>query len=161
VGKKAGIVGGVAASLFLLLAIPFPMVVGRNCTILVIDSAGKPWANANVSRGWAYGSPETLEHGQTGPNGTVTFDSRVQKHSVLGRCLATVANVAVVHGSAHIDDEYLVSIPEGYTAEIQGDAPFKWVYEEGHFAKVDLEGLPRDEHHRVKFVLKRKTADLK
>lgn len=79
----------------------------------------------------------------------------------MGRCLATVANVAVVHGSAHIDDEYLVYFPEGYTAGIDSDAPFKWVYDEGHFAKVDLGGLPRDKHYQVKFVMKKKTAVVK
>ena len=131
------------------------MVVARRCTVLVVDGTGKPLAGQKAGRGWAFGSIQTLEDGYTARDGTVTFDRRVQNHSVLGRCLAEVVNVAVVHGDAHISDGYLVSYPDGYTAEIDSDAPIKWVYGEGHLASVDLGGLPRDKNCRVKFILKR------
>lgn len=138
------------------ILIPFPMIVGRACTITVLDENGKPWANAKVGRGWAYGSGETLEDGFTGPDGTVRFAPRVQRHSLLARCLVPTIGVLVVHGSAHIDDEYIVTFPTNYTAEIESDAGFKWVYDEGHLAKVDLQNLPRNQPCQAKFILKKK-----
>jgi hypothetical protein len=141
----------------LILFVPFPMVVARHCDIQVVDSGGNPWPDVKVSRGWAYGSAETLEEKHTGPDGLSRFERRVASHSLMGRLFAPIVNVLAVHGDAHIDDEYLVSFPDGYTAEIDGTAWFKWVYEPGHFAKVDLGGSPRQGHYHFKFTIKKKT----
>ena len=155
--RKKNILLVVAVLLLALLFVPFPIVVARVCTIQVVDPNGKPMPDIRVLRGWAYGSPETLEEGRTGPDGLATFDRRAERHSLLGRVFAMVANVVAVHGSAHIVDEYVVSFPDGFTAEIDGEASFKWVYEEGHLAKIDLSGLPRDKEYRIKFTFKKKT----
>jgi len=63
----------------------------------------------------------------------------------------------MVHGNAHINDEYLVYFPEGFTAQIDGEASFKWVYEPGHFAKIDLRGMPRLKHYHFKFTIREKS----
>ncbi len=133
------------------------MFVARSCTIFVVDENGKPWANAKVGRGWAYGSSETSEERFTGPDGTLAFNAQTQAKSLFGRCLANVANVLAVHGSAHIDDEYLVGFPTNYTAKIDSEAPFKWVYDQGGFAKIDLGGLARNQHYQAKFILIKKS----
>ena len=122
---------------------------------MVVDGAGKPWPGVKVGRGWAFGSPQTMEDGYTGPNGAVTFDRRIQSHSVLGRCRAALLDVLVVHGDVHINDQYLVSFPDGYTAEIDSDAPFKWVDDHYHAAQVDFRESPRDTDYRMKFTFKR------
>lgn len=147
-----------SAALLAIIAIliPIPMIVARRCTIIVLDEEGKPWANAKVNRGWAYGSEEISEEGVTGSNGTVTFAPRLQGHSLLARCLVPIEDVLVVHGSVHISDEYIITFPTNYTAEIDGDAGFKWVYDEGHLAKVDFQNVPRDQTCSAKFTLKRK-----
>ena len=132
------------------------MTVARECEIEVVDGGGQPLPNIKVSRGWAYGSTEKEEEKQTGPQGTAEFSNRVERHSFLGRLFAMAINVIVVHGDAHIDDEYIVQFPDGYTAEIAGLAPFKWVYEPGHLAKVDLTGLPRVGHYHIRFTIKKK-----
>jgi hypothetical protein len=54
---------------FLLLAIPYPMIVARKCTVMVVDGTAKPWPGVKVGRGRAFGSPETLEDGYTEPAG--------------------------------------------------------------------------------------------
>ena len=69
-----------------LMVVPFPMIVARNCTIRVVDSVGKPWPDAKISRGWAFGSSESLSEKQTGPGGVITFESLAEGHSLLGRC---------------------------------------------------------------------------
>jgi hypothetical protein len=155
--RKKNILLVVAVLLVALLFVPFPVVVARACTIQVVDANGKPLPNLKVGRGWAYGSPETLEEGHTGPDGSATFDPRSERHSLFGRVFANVANVVAVHGSAHIYDEYVVSFPDGFTAAIDGEASFKWVYEEGHLAKIDLSDMPRDKQYRIKFTFKKKT----
>ena len=141
-----------------LMLVPFPMIVARNCTIRVVDSVGKPWPNAKISRGWAFGSSESLSEKQTGPDGVITFGSLAERHSLLGRCFALVANVVFVHGNAHISDEYLIKFPEGWTADIQGETSFQWVYEEGHFAKIDLSGLPRGKRYDIQFTIRKKVT---
>jgi hypothetical protein len=151
------IVLAVVALLVLLVFVPFHMVVARSCVISVLDGSGKPWPDAKVGRGWAYGSPETLEEAHTGSDGLVSFERRIRSHSLIGRAFAVVVNVIAVHGSAHISDEYLVSVPEGFIAEIDGEASFKWFDETGHTAQVDLSGLPRGAQHRIKFTFKKKT----
>ena len=153
--RKKNILLVVAVLLLTLLFVPLP-IVARACTIQVVDANGNPLPNVEVGRGWAYGSPETLEEARTGPDGLATFDRRTDRHSFLGRLFAIVANV-VPHGSAHIYDEYVVNFPDGFTAEIDGEASFKWVFEEGHLAKIDLSGLPRDKQYRIKFTFKKKT----
>jgi hypothetical protein len=146
----------VAALLIALLLMPFPIIVARACTIQVVDSNGEPLPNVRIGRGWAYGSPETLEDGRTGPDGLATFDRRTERHSLFARIFANVANVVAVHGSAHIYDEYVVSFPDGFTAQIDGEASFKWVYDEGHLAKIDLSGLSRDKRYGITFTIKKK-----
>ena len=155
--SKKRILFVIAVLLLALTLVPFPLVVARACTIQVVDADGKPQPDSKVGRGWAYGSSETLEEAHTGSDGLVSFEQRIRSHSLLGRALAVIANVIVVHGSSHISDEYLVGFPEGFTAEIDGEASFKWVYEPGHFAKVDLSGLSRGTNHRIKFTFKKKT----
>lgn len=147
---------GVGALLLLFILRPSPIIVARSCTILVQDDAGKPLTGVKVSRDWAFGSPDTLEDRVTGPDGRLNFDARVQSHSRLGRFMANVANISIVHGSSHITDAYLVSFPENYTAEITSDATFNWVYDEGHFAQIELSGLPRNQHHQARFTIRPK-----
>jgi hypothetical protein len=134
----------------------FPVVVARSCTISVGDSAGKPFPGVTVYRGWAYGSRETLEQKVTDYNGGVTFDTRIEKHSLFGRLLSLVG-VMFVHGDAGTSDEYLIRFSKEYTADIESNAHFKWVYDKGHIAKVDLGGLPQHEHQVVNFILRKKS----
>ena len=147
----------VLAIVALLMFVPFPVVVARSCEILVVDTVGRPRPDAEVRRGWDYGSPEAMEGKHTGPDGLARFDSRVERHSLFGRLWVNVASVVAVHGDTHIDDEYSVGFPDGYTADIDGVARFKWVDEPGHFAKIDLGGLPRSGHYRFKFTIREKT----
>jgi hypothetical protein len=155
--KYKPILLAIVAVLILWIFIPFPMVVARNCEIQVVDMGGKPWPDAKVSRGWSYGSSETLEEKHTGQDGLAGFDRRVGWHSLFGRLRARVVNVVLVHGDAHISDAYLVSFPAGFTADIDGETWFKWVYEPGHFAKIDLSSLPRHGHYHFKFTVRKQT----
>jgi hypothetical protein len=147
---------GVGVLLLFFTLRPYPIVVARNCTILVQDSDGKPLAGVKVTRDWAYGSSDTLEERITGPDGTLTFDERIRSHSRLNRCLANLANALMVHGDSHITDAYFVNFPANYTAEIASNAPFKWIYDEGHFAQIELSGLPPNIRQQAKFKIKPK-----
>jgi hypothetical protein len=150
------IAAGIALLMVVLVLVPLPIKVSRSCIITVVDENGKPWKNAKVRRGWAYGSEEKFEDGFTGSDGVARFAPRVQEHSLLSRCLVSTLGVFVVHGGAHIEEAYGITLPTNYTAEIQSDAGFKWVYDEGHFAEVDFQDLPRNHACQAKFILKKK-----
>jgi hypothetical protein len=142
------LLAAVAVCVAVGFVVPVPTVVARNCSILVIDQDGKPWPNFEVKRGWAYGYIEKDERSRTGGDGRVVFSAKTELHSYLDRIFVSVVDVVNVHEDEHITDDYLTTLPDGYTAEIKGDTGFKPVYEPGHLASFDLSDQPRDARPR-------------
>ena len=68
----------------------------------------------------------------------------METHSLAARIVANVVDVASVHGDAHIIDEYVIRLPDGYTAEIEGAAWQKSVFEAGYIASADVRDQPRE-----------------